>query len=310
MLDALGVTSSVIVPLVARARTVGALAFGTTSTSRRLMKEDLELAEELARRAAIAIDNARLYEQAQSAAKLREELVAVVAHDLKNPLSVIQGAANLVLEDLPSGPESNLTRQQIDMIRRAAERMHRLVRDLLDISALQAGKLVMRRRPVRVNALLDDALEAIEPLARAKSIQVAVTPIAQQLHVLADRDRVLQVFSNLCGNAVKFTPPGGQVRLTAHAAAQPNRVVFSVSDTGPGIAPEDQPRVFDRFWQSSTRTHGGSGLGLTIAKGIVEAHGGHIWLESAPGAGTTFFFTLPSVPSSITTERRQKAARA
>ena len=307
LLARLGVTSSMIVPLTARGRTIGTLAFGVTALARRFNADDLALAEELARRAALAVDNARLYERARQAAALREELVAVVAHDLKNPLSVIQMGATFVLEDLlPPAPDTDAARQQVEVIQRTAERMQRLVHDLLDASALEAGRLVVDPKPERADTLLREAAEAVEALARAKSVDLKVDVPNDSLQVLADRERVLQVFSNLCGNAIKFTPPGGEVRIAVRPSEEPGRVAFSVSDNGPGIAPEDQPHVFERFWKGKAAPGTGTGLGLTIAKGIVEAHGGRIRLVSTPGAGTTFSFTLPTAAPAASGERRRR----
>jgi signal transduction histidine kinase len=268
-----------IVPMTARGRVIGALAFGVTSSARRFTEDDLALAEEFARRAALAVDNARLYERAREAAALRADLVAVVAHDLKSPLSVIQAGATFVLDDLlSSAPDTEAARQQVDIIYRTAERMHRLIHDLLDASALEAGQLVIDPKPERADTLLREAVEALEPTARAKSTKLILDVPDDRLQVLADRERVLQVFSNLGGNAIKFTPPGGEVRLAVRASAEPGRIAFSVSDTGPGIAPGDQPHVFERFWKGKAVPGAGTGLGLTIAKGIVEAHGGRIRL--------------------------------
>ena len=287
--------SSVIVPLAARGRVVGAFTFGMTSATRHLTPDDRALAQELARRAAFAVENARLVELARQAARMREELVAIVSHDLKNPLSVIQTSASFVLEDLlPPGQETDAVREQVVVMRRAADRMYRLIGTLLDASAIEAGRLVVKPDAERADTVVRDAIEAIEPLARAKSIRIESSLPREPLQVMADRDRILQVFANLCGNAVKFTPRGGTVTLGVQAGDAPAQVRFWVSDTGPGIPPEDQPHVFDRFWRGQRGTSPGTGLGLTIARGIVEAHGGRIWLESTPGKGTTFFFSLPA----------------
>jgi signal transduction histidine kinase len=179
-------------------------------------------------------------------------------------------------------------------IERAARRMNRLIRDLLDVSQLESGHLAVE--PVRISArqLVGDAVEGQRALASRASIDLHCAIPRDLPDVLADRDRMLQVFENLIGNAIKFTRSGG--RITVGASAHDGDVTFCVSDTGAGIAPADLPHVFDRFWQVQKSDGGGAGLGLTIVKGLVEAQGGHIHAESSPGKGTTFFFTVPVAP--------------
>jgi signal transduction histidine kinase len=174
---------------------------------------------------------------------------------------------------------------------RAAVTMSRLIQDLLDVTRLDAGTLSIQPRRLGVNVLLEDADEMLRPVAENSGLTL-VTDEADGLRPLrADRDRVLQVLWNLVGNAVKFTPPGGSVTLSVHPDGDMAR--FAVTDTGPGIPEKDVPRVFDRFWQASRSDKRGAGLGLSIARGIVEAHGGRIWVSSVLHRGSTFSFTLP-----------------
>jgi PAS domain S-box-containing protein len=280
--------SSIVVPLIARGRTLGAFAITHTDDSgERYGRDDLILAEELARRAALLIDNARLYREAQVAIAKRDELVAFVSHDLKNPIQV-QLAACTLLRHEKSGREQYET--ALEAIECSAVQMQRLIVGLLDVARIE-GERLLSVNPVEPVALLVEATRAIAPLARQKAIELGLELAGDLPPVMGDHERLLQVLSNLLGNAVKFSPPGGEVGVRAERT--PDGVRISVTDAGPGIAPEEQSRVFDRFWQSDRSREEGTGLGLAIAKSIVEAHGGTIGIESEVGAGATFWFTLP-----------------
>jgi signal transduction histidine kinase len=180
---------------------------------------------------------------------------------------------------------------QVGIIRRAVAGMSRLIADLLDVTQATSGKLRVHPAPLEVAAICDDARLMFASLLEGKHQQFrcSVDPLAGP--VLADRDRIAQVLANLVGNAHKFTPEGGRIEVRADAVEAAVR--FTVSDTGPGLAAEDLPHVFDRFWQARRVRRGGVGLGLPITKGIIDAHGGRIWVESSAGVGTTFYFTLP-----------------
>jgi signal transduction histidine kinase len=171
--------------------------------------------------------------------------------------------------------------------------MNRLIEDLLDVALMEAGQLTIERAQLSASGLVVEAVEMQRPLASSSSIELRVEVDPDVPDVLGDRDRLLQVFENLIGNAIKFTNAGG--RITAGAASRDEDVVFRVADTGCGIASENLPRVFDRFWQATRAGRQGAGLGLAITKGIVEAHGGRIWVESTAGSGSTFFFAIPRV---------------
>jgi signal transduction histidine kinase len=291
--------STMAVSLHLRGQSVGALVLTALGEGRRYGPADLGAAQELARRASIAIDNVRLLAEAQESVRAREDLLAIVSHDLRNPLGVVLASSALLLKSsLPPEPpgKEGRARRQIEAIERAGNRMNRLIRDLLDFAAIQAGHLSVSSHAREVGAIIREVLDALEPLAATKTIKlVDGTPQSAGLTISCDHDRVIQLFSNVVGNAVKFTPEGGTVVLRAE---QDDAMVrFAVADNGPGIAIEELPYVFDRYYQARRRNRDGIGLGLSIARGIVEAHGGRIWVESptaAGGGGATFFFTLPA----------------
>ena len=227
--------------------------------------------------------------EAEKIARAREEMLSVVSHDLRNPLTVISFASRALRRqelDL-SGRVRNL-----DKLDRAVSAMTRLIGDLLDVTRIDSGQLVINPAELEPAELLGAASEAHLTIAEEKSIVVESRVETGCALVRADRERVLQVFSNLLGNAIKFTPEGGAIFLRADPGA--GLVRFSVLDTGPGIRADDRERVFDRFWRTSRENAQGTGLGLAIAKGIVEAHGGSIWVEPAPSGGAAFVFTLPA----------------
>jgi signal transduction histidine kinase len=169
--------------------------------------------------------------------------------------------------------------------------MNRLIQDLLDVTQMEAGRLVVTPASVLPEQIVRDSVEAQEALAAAASLELRTDVPPGVPPVWADHDRLLQVFENLITNAIKFTRPGG--RITVGAALTDGHVLFRVADTGIGISPDDLPHVFDRFWQAHKGAHHGAGLGLPIVQGIVDAHGGRTWVDSQPGLGSTFFFTIP-----------------
>lgn len=233
-------------------------------------------------------------QQAEAASRLREDLVAMVSHDLRNPLSAISMSAEALRTVMP--PETAVrAAKPLETITRSAKRMKRLISDLLDVASIDGGAMSIRRDTHEVRKLLRDAVEMLLPLAAEKSLLLELNGVPPGLEVVADKDRVMQVFSNLIGNAVKFTQEGGAVTL--HACDDGCWIRFSVADTGQGVSEEQMPHLFDRYWQAKKHGRMGIGLGLSIAKGIVEAHGGRIWADSALGKGTAFYFTLPRAMS-------------
>jgi PAS domain S-box-containing protein len=242
-------------------------------------------------------DKKRAEEERSRAILAREELLAVVSHDLKNPLGAILLTTALMRRMKFEGEQGERLQGNVEKIQRAAERMNSLIRDILDLARIEAGHFLIEPAPHPPLALMDEALELLQPLAAQKGLRMERQVRSQSLGpVHCDRERVLQVFSNLLGNAIKFTPAGGSVLVCAEP--DEGSVRFSVKDTGPGIPAEQLPHLFDRYWQARDKARMGTGLGLFIARGIVAAHGGQIWVESIVGKGTTFSFTLPTSDSS------------
>jgi len=295
LVRSLGTRSAICAPLIARGVTVGALSLFSPEPHR-YGDEELTLLEDIAHRAALAVDNARVFRRANEAAQMRRDLVAVVAHDLKNPLNAVAMAAALIGKSAPPGPEGDRPRRQSSIITRASERMNRLIHDLLDVSAIDAGRLELEPQAHRVGALVSEAIDAMAAMAQEKQLTLerAVAAEVEALAVLADRDRLVQVFGNLVGNAIKYTDAGGRITLSAARAG--DAVAFAVADDGPGIAAEHLPYLFDRFWRVRGRKRDGTGLGLWIVKGLVEAHGGRVSVDTAPGKGARFSFTVPLAP--------------
>jgi PAS domain S-box-containing protein len=282
-------TSIMAVPLLMRGQLLGAIAFVSSTSSRLYRPGDLRLALALADRAAVAIENARLYRASVHATQLRDQLLGVVAHDLRNPLTAISlHAADLTRR----GPDPERRSQmRNEAIQSAAMRMNRLIQDLLDVAVMESGRLTIEPARLSARELIVAAVEMQRALASSSSLELRCDVDRDVPDAWGDRDRLLQVFENLIGNAVKFTKAGGGI--TVGAASRDHEVIFRVTDTGSGIAPENLPRVFDRFWRAEGTRRQGAGLGLPITKGIIEAHGGRIWVESTPDRGTTFSFTIP-----------------
>ena len=298
----------ILLPLVSRGQSIG-IAGAISAPEKPFTRDDLPLFAELARRASLAIDNARLYLESQQAVRAREEVLAIVSHDLRNPLSAVTLGGSLLKMSQTLGDED---REQVETIEASARRMSRLIEDLLDVTRLEGGK----RLPIEPSTVTAAGLLAeTEDLFRA---QAAVGGVAMDFEVdpdmppvRADHHRVMQVLSNLIGNSMKFTPAGGRISVRAKLVG--DEVLFSTSDTGPGIPKENLGDIFSPYWQAKRAERLGAGLGLPIAKGIVEAHGGRIWVESEPGRGTDFYFTLPVDTEALTStagsgERRSRSA--
>jgi PAS domain S-box-containing protein len=286
VLRALAPHSMIVVPLVARDRVIGAISVGLAKSPRQYGPRELAVAEEFAARAALALDNARLFHEARQATRVRNEVLRIVAHDLRNPLNTIRLTAGL-LNETCTDPD---TSRRLGVIENSVGRAHRLIEYLLEVARLEAGKLPLELSTLDTVALLRDAVELHRAQAAEQGLELTPDYPEDLPPIRADQHRVLQVFSNLIGNALRLTPEGG--RISIRALGREAEVEFVIEDTGPGIAKEDFPHLFQPFWQREKRGEG-AGLGLPISKGLVEAHGGRIWVESTLGKGSRFCFTIP-----------------
>ncbi len=299
-LVAAGVRTVVVAPLVAGEKLLGAIAFMGSAGSGGYGPADLRLAEEVAHRAAVSVENALLYRAARRATQARDDVLAIVAHDLRNPLNTIVMAAGSL--GPPHGEPERRSDRPGMFIERAATRMNRLIEDILDVSSIDAGQLSMELGEVAPREIIAEAIESQQPIAAAASLELRQDVSARLPVITANHDRLLQVFENLIGNAIKFTERGGYITLGA--APRAGEVLFWVRDTGCGIAEEELPHVFDRFWQGKRQQGRGGGLGLPIVKGIIDAHQGRVWVQSRPGHGSTCFFTIPTAGASEVPETR------
>lgn len=287
LLGQLAARSMLTVPLRGHGDLCGTLSLVVSSPDRRYDASDLRFAEAIAARVALALDNAWRIQSMERAVRMRDEVLGVVAHDLRNPLNIITMAANGLSQRLSDAP----AHKSIARILRSAERANRLIQDLLDITAIEAGRFSVEKRPIEMADVILAAVESQQSLASAASLILASDVSPELPSIEADEERLLEVIENLVGNAIKFTGPGGTI--VVGATSRHGEVVVSVTDTGVGISAEQLPHLFDRFWQARKKDRRGVGLGLTICKAIVEAHAGRIWVESTVGGGTTMFFAIP-----------------
>ncbi|CAN5757337.1 hypothetical protein BH11MYX3_BH11MYX3_45750 [soil metagenome] len=284
--DGPGTARSILrVPLRDSEQVIGVISLGFAESHRQYRVEDVELVNAIAIRAGWAVQAARQYEMATKAISAREDILAVVAHDLRGPL----GTMMLVADALRSTSEPGM----VDRLERAGARMERLIADLLDWASLENGHLRLTVAPINVRSLLDEAAEVLTPQAQAREHVLEVSGPDHDVEVTCDRARTFQIIANLVGNAIKFTPSGGTITLRAEL--EPAFVRFTVEDEGPGIAPDHLPHIFERYWQAEagTKHRHGIGLGLAIASGIVTAQGGTIQAISPIGSGARFSFTVP-----------------
>jgi signal transduction histidine kinase len=229
-------------------------------------------------------------EEAQKATAARDEVLRIVSHDLRNPINIVSLASyQLADQHLPEDRRGHL----IALIRRSMGRMNSLIQTLLDVGKAQSGRsLLLNPSKYDLRAILNEACSFSQLDVARKSLQLSCEVEGRVATVYADREKILQVLSNLIGNAIKFTPEKGRITVRAHRDG--DEVCISVSDSGPGIAEQDQARIFDPYWQAQKTAHLGTGLGLAIVQRIVEDHGGRVWVQSQVGLGSTFFFTLPA----------------
>jgi signal transduction histidine kinase len=228
---------------------------------------------------------------ADEATRAREEILSVVSHDLRNPLGTILMGATTLLQ-LDSGERSHRVRLVAERVHRQAERMTRLIEDLVDFAGIQAGQLAIVRKPHKPDTILAATTDIFSSMAQERGLRFEASVRPDLPTIECDSERAVQVLSNLVANALKVTPKGGAISIGAEP--KQDEIVFYVRDTGPGIDPEELPRLFERYWRGKESQYKGAGLGLSIARGIVDAHGGRIWAESRLGAGTTFYFSLAS----------------
>ncbi len=288
LLRRLKLRAYIVVPIVAKDVLLGTIALMTAESGRRYSTWDVGIAEDLAQRAAMAIENARLFRQATEAVRLREQVLATVSHDLRNQVNVIAIANHSLLQAAPDADPA--TERSLKVIERTSRNMQHLVNDLVDLASIQVGKLAVVPAVVSLAPMIDEACEEHEATALATGVRL-FADCESDLRIFADRSRVLRVLGNLLGNALRFTAAGGQVVIRGQAADAD--ALISVSDTGCGIAAEELSTLFEPYRTIARNGHSGSGLGLFIARGIVERHGGRIWIDSRENVGTTVFFTLP-----------------
>jgi len=289
------VRSIMVVPLIARDRAMGALLFAAGRSGRRFGPHNLALAQEIASRAALAIDNARLYRQAEQATRAREDVLMVVSHELRHPLNAIHLTTQLLLDYRRADSLPTEVRKQLGMVRKSTGQMRRLVQDLLDVTRIEAGHLVVNRQVQDAAATIDEALSNLRPLAEATAVQVALDLPSDLPPILADRQRTVQALINLVTNALQHSPEGSTITLEARYTE--DEIRFGVIDRGSGISEDQLPHLFNRFSRGANSSSSGVGLGLAITRGIVAAHGGRIWAESTIGQGSAFYFTLPRTGS-------------
>lgn len=292
LLQALMPRSFIVAPLVARGRTLGALFLIASHPGRQYGPADVVLAAELGQRAALAVDNARLYRQAQEGLRLRDEFLSFLSHELRLPLSHIKGFASTLRQ--PEVVWDAATQQDfLAEIEREADRLTRLVEGLLDLSRIESGALELSgRRPTAPAALVTAALEQLGAVTDGRAVTVAVA--AELPAVVVDEAELVRVLVNLLENAAKYAPPGGAIGVSA--AVVDGDLELAVADEGPGIPPAEMERVFERFYRGAPGRQGdvpGTGLGLALCRAIVQAHGGRIWAENRPAGGARVVVRLP-----------------
>ncbi|MEX2581871.1 MAG: ATP-binding protein [Gemmatimonadota bacterium] len=298
-----GECSALVLPLASEGESLGALVLLREAGQPNFLAAEVARGHTLADLASMALRRALLLEErqeilaeeqraragAERAVRTRDSVLGIVAHDLRNPLGAVLTSSSFLLD--VALPEEGRV-QQLQIIHRSAERMNRLIQDLLDVARIESGGLAIDPHRIEVGPLVKEACQLHRAPAAEKGVRLELELADELPEIRADLDRLLQVFSNLLGNAIKFTDERGKV--TVGAEADEEGVRFSVTDTGPGIPKKDLSKIFDAHWQAAGTAHLGSGLGLAIARGIVEAHGGRIWVESMQWVGTTFHFTLPA----------------
>ncbi len=296
LLQQLQIKSYMVVPLLVRQRTLGTIVFASAQPGRHYINVDLEMAEELAQRAAFAIENAQLFQEAQEANRIKDEFLAIASHELRTPLNSILGWVQVIRTRKLDPATISIA---LATIERNAQLQKKLIEDILDISRIVQGKIRLTARKVDLVPVIHAAIEAIHPTSEIKNIQVESNLNSSVNHVMGDQERLQQIFWNLLSNAVKFTPSGGRVEVRLEQVY--SNAQITVSDTGKGISPDFLPYIFERFRQAdstTTRSDSGLGLGLAIVRHLVEMHSGTVYaMSEGEGRGATFTVLLPIVES-------------
>lgn len=306
-----GVRTEVSTPLLRESVPIGAILIRRTEV-RPFSDSQIAILKTFADQAVIAIENVRLFQEIQDKNRqlevanerlkeldrLKSDFVANVSHELRTPLTAIKGAVDLILREVP-GPLNEKQSHYLSRVRSNTQHLAGLINDLLDLSKIEEGKIEVQAVRMSLGGLVHEVVETLRPIASEKPIDLEVTAPKSSILVWADRDKITQVLTNLIGNAIKFTPPYGSVTVSS-ASNDADWVRVSVADTGPGISADERERIFEKFYQVAENggpKPKGTGLGLAISKTLVELHGGKIWVESEPGRGSTFYFTLPASAS-------------
>lgn len=302
--------SMAVLPLESNGRLLGTIEVTRHRPDRPYGELELSLLRELATRAALAIENARLYHEnraaaarSEAAAAARRDLLEIISRDLRNPLNALLGAG-LLLQIIATEKGGTHLKRPIDVIMRAGDRMNRLLHDLLDFVLIESGRLPVEWKDENVLELLESSLQAVGPVIERKSLVLKRSELHEALRIECDRDRVLQILSSLLNSAIAFTPPGRTISVSAAPYGEDGgEVRFEVADSGRGLSEDELSELFDHLSSERHDRRSSFGLGLAIAKGLVEAHGGKLWVESKGDEGNRFFFTLPraEAPASMDT---------
>jgi PAS domain S-box-containing protein len=293
LLDRIGRGFVMATPLLGRGHVLGAITFVGATDGPEFTEADLLLAEELGRRAAIALDNARLFREAQDANRAKADFLAVISHELRTPLNAIMGYSDLLDAEI-SGDLTDKQRRQVDRIRASARHLLQLIEEILSFARIQSGGDEVRLEPVDVRGLMAEAASIAGPMAKAKGLEFRVEAPEEAFALETDSAKARQVLVNLLANAVKFTQRGS---VAFRFRQELDHAVFEVADTGIGIPAEQAKRIYEPFWQAehpNTRKAGGTGLGLSVSRRYARLLRGDLAFRSEPGSGTTFYFSLPT----------------
>lgn len=291
LLDQLQPMSFVMVPVIVRSTVIGVISLHSFKTPRTYTGEDISLLEELSRRAAMALDNAQLYHEAQEAIREREAFISIASHEVKNPLTSLLGRAQMLQRRLSRLPDSERAQSDVEIVINQGRRINALLTDLLDVSRLTSSQFTIARTPVDLNQLLTTVAASLQESVPENTISLQTN--AQPTWVSGDAGRLEQMFYNLLNNAIKYSPNGGTVAITV--AADANEATIAISDKGIGIPEDALPHLFKRFYRvgNNSQQISGSGIGLYVVKEIVNGHNGSIDVVSVPDHGSTFTVTLP-----------------